>query len=138
MRLAFDLDTRRIVDPDNLTTLVTSIKARRGEVIPFDVRIARGGEVIQLEGATVSAYITPRLTFGTLIASKTGITGSGAGIETIYSGELDLDESAVNTLFATATTLSVEASLEIRVTDSPRSYRSEPVLVTIQNSYTAA
>jgi hypothetical protein len=138
MRLAFDLDTRRIVDPDNLTTLVTSIKARRGEVLPFDVRIARGGEVIQLEGATVSAYITPKLTFGTLIASETGITGSGAGIETIYSGELDLDESAVNTLFASATTLSVEASLEIRVTDSPRSYRSEPVLVTIQNSYTAA
>lgn len=138
MRLAFDIDTRRIVDPDNLTTLVTSIKARRGEVLPFDVRIARGGEVIQLEGATVSAYITPRLTFGTLIASETGITGAGAGIETIYSGELDLDESAVNTLFASATTLSVEANLEIRVTDSPRSYRSEPVLVTIQNSYTAS
>ena len=137
MRLAFDLDTRRIVDPDNLTTIVTSIKARRGEVLPFEVRLARNGSVVQIEGATVSAYITPRLTFGSLIASETGITGFGAGIETVYSGELDLDESAVNTLFASATTLSVDASLEIRVTDSPRSYRSEPVLVTIQNSYTA-
>lgn len=137
MRLAFDLDTRRIVDPDNLTTIVTSIKARRGEVLPFEVRLARNGSVVQIEGATVSAYITPRLTFGSLIASETGITGIGAGIETVYSGELDLDESAVNTLFASATTLSVDASLEIRVTDSPRSYRSEPVLVTIQNSYTA-
>ena len=137
MRLAFDLETRRIVDPDNLTTIVTSIKARRGEVLPFEVRLARNGSVVQIEGATVSAYITPRLTFGSLIASETGITGIGAGIETVYSGELDLDESAVNTLFASATTLSVDASLEIRVTDSPRSYRSEPVLVTIQNSYTA-
>ena len=137
MRLAFDLDTRRIVDPDNLTTIVTSIKARRGEVLPFEVRLARNGSVVQIEGATVSAYITPRLTFGSLIASETGITGIGAGIETVYSGELDLDESAVNTLFLSATTLSVDANLEIRVTDSPRSYRSEPVLVTIQNSYTA-
>ena len=138
MRLALNLDTRTVVDPDDLVTPVNSVNARRGEVIPLDIQLIQGGEPINLSGGTVSAYITAEGNFATLIASETSIAAINSGSETIYRGELDLDESAVDALFATGTVLSAGATLELRAITSALSYRSEPVELIIQNSYTPA
>jgi hypothetical protein len=138
MRLALNLTTRTIVDPDDLVTPINSIKVRRGEIIPFDVQLVQDGEPINLSGGTVSAYITDEETFATLIASETGIAAINSGDETIYQGELDLDETAVDALFASGTTKSAPATLELRAVTSALSYRSEPVELVIQNSYTPA
>lgn len=138
MRLALNLTPRTVVDPDDLVSPVNSVTVRRGEIIPFDVKLVQDGEVINLSGGTVSVFITAKGNFATLIASETSIAAINSGTETIYRGELDLDESAVNALFATGTTTEAFATMEIRAVTSSLSYRSEPVEMVIQNSYTPA
>lgn len=137
MRLALDLITRQVVDPDDLVSPVTSIRVRRKEIIPLEVRLAEGGQPVKLEGGSVEIYLTAEGNFASLIASETGIAAVNSGTETLYRGELDLDESAVNNLFASGTTRQVAATMEVRAVTSSLSYRSEPVEVVIQNSYTA-
>ena len=138
MRLALNLDTRTVVDPDDLTSAVTSINVRRKEILPLDVQLVQDGEVVNLSGGTVEVYVTPELTFATLIASETGIAAIDAGDETIYRGGLDMDETVVDALFTSGTVLSVTAKLEIRAVTASLSYRSEPVELIIQNSYVPA
>jgi hypothetical protein len=137
MRLAFNLDTRQIVDPDSPTTIVTTLSARRGEVLPLELTLIQGAQVVELEGAEVSVFITDATDVSMLVAKEEGITATGSGIETAFTGELDLDESTVDSLFATGSVLVAAATMEIRVETTTRSYRSEPVAVTIRNSYTA-
>lgn len=138
MRIAFDIDQRLVVDPDDLTTAVTSLRVRRGEVIPISVQLCRDGVVTEEEeGAEVEIYLTEADDFTTLVASEIAITGTGTGIETTFSGDLDMDETAVDGLFSTGAVKSAETTLEIRLTTASHSYRSAPVLLTVQNSYTA-
>ncbi len=135
MRLAFDLESRRIVDPDDLTSNIPSLAFRRGEVIPVEVQIVREGVVVEEPDAEIEFYVTESDDFSSLLTSADSIVASGSGVETVFIGSIDLDETAVDELFTSGAVASVDAKIEFRLSTPAESYRSEPVDVVIGNSY---
>lgn len=136
MRLAFDLDSRQLVNPDSLTGAVSSIKVRRGEVIPLDIQLVRQGVKVQEPGAEIEVYLVEEDDYTALLTSDTAVSGSGTGVETVFRATLDVDDAGIDALFTTVSQASATVGLEVRLTTASESYRSEPVEVTIQNSYT--
>jgi hypothetical protein len=114
MRIYLDLDTRRI-----LTTAIrpaTRLEFKRRDNDAFEVQFLRAGAVQELPaGATARVGLKATDDFaGEFLATDT-LTQSGTGADTVYSGEFNLNTTAIEALFGDEPP-SIPAMLEVEWT----------------------
>jgi hypothetical protein len=131
MRIYIDLDTRRIlISP---TRPATRLEFKRRDNDAFEVQFLRAGAVQELPaGTTARVGLKATNDFaGDFLATDT-LEKSGTGSETIYSGDFNLNTTALEELFPDEPA-SITAMLEVEWTTGTQVGSSLTLPVTIHN-----
>lgn len=137
MKLAINLDDLSFVNPTNPRASVNEVSMRRDDVLPLEVIFFKGGERCELSSDhTGSIQVNEKDEFGgSGLASDASFTKAGTGVDSIYNFDLDLSVAAVDTAFTNASNpSSIEATLEIKITDGTHTERTAPLAVRLENS----
>jgi hypothetical protein len=131
MRIYIDLDTRRILLSP--TRPATRLEFKRRDNDAFEVQFLRAGFVQELPSGT-SARVGLKATndfAGEFLATDT-LTQSGTGSETIYSGDFNLNTTALEALFPDEPA-SITAMIEVEWTTGTQVGSSLTLPVVIHN-----
>jgi hypothetical protein len=131
MRIFLDLDTRRILNTS--TRPATRLEFKRRDNDAFEMQFLRAGAVQELpSGTTARVGLKAVDDFaGEFLATDT-LTPSGTGSATVYSGEFNLNTTAIEALFSEEPA-SITAMIEIEWTTGTLVGSSLTLSVTIFN-----
>ena len=134
MRVYIDLNSSTFVVSPVLTQRVSTVFFVRRDNVPVEVQFVRGGTVVEL-GAGAAGVIGIKKTFtGNFLATDSDWTKSGTGVATIYTFDLNLNTSNMDTEFSPdATTASIDAKIEVSWTVGGTTSSTLPTTVTIFN-----
>lgn len=111
MRIYLDLDSRRLLTTP--TRPLSSLEFKRRDNDSIELQFLRDAVVQQLPaGTTARVGIKPEGDYDAPFLAVTTLTQSGTGTATVYSGELNLNTTALATAFA-AEPVTLPAMLEV-------------------------
>lgn len=137
MLLFLDTTAMEFVSVTNLSTTVTTATARRNDSAKVRISLVEEGEIVTPPSSSVSVYVTASGDYESLLTSGESFTISGSGREGYFEGDLDFSTTPITSAFTDGTIDTVDAILEVRLTDSAGVRTSAPISLSIQNSYTA-
>jgi hypothetical protein len=133
MRVYINLDTNEPVVSPVLTQRVNTFYFVRRDVVPVEVQFVRGGSVVEL-GAGATGAIGLKKTFaGSFLANDSGWTKSGTGTATVYTFDLNLNTTEMNTEFTVDTLDSITAKLEVSWSVSGTTSSTMPTSAVVYN-----
>lgn len=140
MKLAINLDTLTFVAPGNPSVTARDASMRRDDILPLDIVFFEGTasptRVELSDSAVVSVQVNLKDEFGgSGLASESGATKAGTGMDATYSFTLALTDSGIGAAFDAADNpASIGAILEVKITDGTFTQRTEPLSIRLQNS----
>jgi hypothetical protein len=134
MRVYVNLDTNEFVVSPVLTQRVSTLFFVRRDTVPVEVQFVRGGTVVEL-GAGATGQLGIKKTYtGNFLANDAGWTKSGTGATTIYTFDLNLNTTPMDSEFnPDATTESITAKIELSWTVGGATSSTLPTSATIYN-----
>jgi hypothetical protein len=134
VRVYINLDTSEFVVSPVLTQRVNTHYFTRRDTVPVEVQFVRGGSVVEL-GAGATGQIGIKKTFtGNFLANDSGWTKTGTGAATVYTFDLNLNTSNMDSEFSPdATTDSITAKIEVTWSVSGTTTTTLPTAATIYN-----
>ena len=131
MRIYLDLDSRRLLTTPTRPLSLLEFKRRDNDSI--ELQFLRDAVVQQLPaGTTARVGIKPDGDYDAPFLAVTTLTQSGTGTATVYSGELNLNTTALATAFA-AEPVFISAMLEVEWVTADVVSSSKTLASTIQN-----
>jgi hypothetical protein len=114
MRVFINLNSSEFVVSPVLTQRVSTLYFTRRDVVPVEVQFVRDGTVVEL-GSGATGQIGIKKTFtGNFLANDSGWTKTGTGAATVYTFDLNLNTSNMDSEFnPDATTDSISAKIEV-------------------------
>lgn len=134
MRVYVNLDSNEFVVSPVLTQRVSTLYFVRRDTVPVEVQFVRGGAVVEL-GAGATGQMGIKKTFtGSFLANDSGWTKTGTGTSTIYTFDLNLNTSEMDSEFnPDASTESITAKIELSWTVGAATSTTLPTSATIYN-----
>lgn len=133
MRVYINLDTNEFVVSPVLTQRVSTLYFVRRDTVPVEVQFVRGGVVVELGAGATGAIGLKKTYAGSFLASDSAWTKSGTGATTIYTFDLNLNTSAMDTEFTPDTKDSVDAKIEVSWTVGSTTSSTLPCVATVYN-----
>ena len=133
MRVYINLDTNEPVVSPVLTQRVNTFYFVRRDVVPVEVQFVRSGAVVEL-GAGATGAIGLKTTYaGSFLANDSGWTKTGTGSSTVYTFDLNLNTTELNTEFTVDTLDSITCKLEVSWSVSGTTSSTMPTSAVVYN-----
>jgi hypothetical protein len=133
MRVYINLDTNEPVVSPVLTQRVNTFFFVRRDTVPVEVQFVRNGSVVEL-GAGATGAIGLKKTFaGSFLANDSGWTKSGTGTATVYTFDLNLNTTEMNTEFTVDTLESIACKFEVTWSVGSTTTSLLPTAATVYN-----
>jgi hypothetical protein len=113
MRVFIDLNSRAFVVSPVLTQRVAELLFTRRDVVPVEVQFVRNGVVVELPSGATGAMGIKKTFAGSFLANDSGFTKTGTGSTTVYTFDLNLNTTELNSEFTTDLEESISARVEI-------------------------
>jgi hypothetical protein len=133
MRVYINLDTNEPVVSPVLTQRVNTFFFVRRDVVPVEVQFVRGGSVVELGAGATGAIGLKKTYAGSFLANDSGWTKTGTGSATVYTFDLNLNTTEMNTEFTVDTLDSINCKFEISWSVSGTTSSTMPTAAVVYN-----